>query len=61
MSEQTSGRGGEADRGDVAAAGSTDEARSDGEGNLTLEDDAHGTIDPADLAGTADAGDEGVR
>jgi hypothetical protein len=55
MSEQTSGRGGEND--DVTEAGSTDEAQ----GNLTLEDDAHGTTDPADLAGTADAGDEGVR
>ena len=60
MSEQTSGRGGEAD--DVAEAGSTDEARPDGEGgNLTLEDDADGTTNPADLAGSGDSGDDGVR
>jgi hypothetical protein len=56
MSEQTSGRGGEVGD-DVTEVGATDEDQ----GNLTIEDDAQGTTDPADLAGTADAGDEGVR
>lgn len=56
MSEQTFGRaGGSAD--DVGEAGSTDEDA----GNLTVEDDTEGTTDPGDLAGSGDAGDEGVR
>ncbi len=28
-------------------------------GNLSVEDDAQGTVDPADLAGTAGADDDG--
>ena len=58
MSEQMSDR---TDRDDVAqdaaTAGSTDEPA----GNLTVEDDPRGTHDPADLAGTGDAGDDGVE
>ena len=56
MSEQTSGRGDEVGD-DVAESGSTSEAA----GNLTVEDDANGTTNPADLAGTGDAGDDGVK
>ncbi len=28
-------------------------------GNLSVEDDAEGTVDPADLAGTGDSEDDG--
>ena len=63
MSEQTSeqrsdlgGAHGDAAE-DAAAAGVTDESA----GNLTVEDDHQGTHDPADLAGTGDAGDDGVE
>ncbi len=28
-------------------------------GNLSVEDDAHGTVDPADLAGTGGSQDDG--
>jgi len=45
------------DREDVDAAGATDRPA----GNLTVEDDAQGTTDPADLAGTGDSGDDGVE
>jgi hypothetical protein len=55
MSEQRSGSD-EAGR-DVDAAGATDRPT----GNLTVEDDAQGTTDPADLAGTGDSGDDGVE
>jgi hypothetical protein len=54
MSEQGSDSG-EVER-DVSAAGATDQPA----GNLTVEDDPQGTTDPADLAGTGDAGDDGV-
>jgi hypothetical protein len=63
MSEQMSGQepGQPGDRDDpapgVADAGATDEAA----GNLTVEDDPQGTHDPADLAGSADAQDDGVE
>jgi hypothetical protein len=30
-------------------------------GSLTVEDDPQGTVDPAELAGTADESDEDVR
>ena len=42
---------------DVSAAGATDESV----GNLTVEDDPRGTTDPADLAGSGDAQDDGVE
>jgi hypothetical protein len=42
---------------DAATAGSTDEPA----GNLTVEDDPQGTTDPADLAGTGGAQDDGVE
>jgi hypothetical protein len=38
-------------------AGATDESA----GNLTVEDDPQGTTDPAELAGSGDAGDDAVR
>ena len=42
--------------------GALDEAASDADaGNLTVEDDPQGTTDPADLAGSGDAGDDGVE
>ncbi len=50
MSEQSAARPG----GDAADAGTTDQDV----GNLSVEDDAQGTTDPADLAGTADDGDD---
>lgn len=38
-----------------------DKARSTSQeyGNLSIEDDAEGTVDPADLAGTAGPDDDG--
>ena len=62
MSEQMSDRraGDDADDGvapEVAAAGATDEPA----GNLTVEDDPQGTTDPADLAGSGGAQDDGVE
>jgi hypothetical protein len=42
---------------DVADAGATDEDA----GNLTVEDDPQGTHDPADLAGSGGAADDGVE
>jgi hypothetical protein len=64
MSEQTSEQRSDPEGGvpgdaaqDAAAAGVTDESA----GNLTVEDDPRGTHDPADLAGTGDAGDDGVE
>lgn len=50
MSEPTTPQDDEA-----ARAGST----SQDFGNLSVEDDAEGTTDPADLAGTGDADDDG--
>ena len=42
--------------------GAPDEAAPDSDaGNLTVEDDPQGTTDPADLAGSGDAGDDGVE
>jgi hypothetical protein len=41
---------------DAAAAGTTDQPA----GNLSIEDDPRGTIDPADLAGSGGPGDDGV-
>jgi len=35
-------------------------ATSEGFGNLSIEDDAEGTVDPADLAGTGGPDDEAV-
>jgi hypothetical protein len=55
MSEQTPERAAGSDD-DVAAAGATDEPA----GNLTVEDDPQGTTDPADLAGSGEAGDDAV-
>lgn len=58
MSEQTSEQRSDPDGAaqDAAAAGATDESA----GNLTVEDDPQGTTDPADLAGSGDAGDDPV-
>jgi hypothetical protein len=47
----------------VLAEGSSEErqpAGQQGYGSLTVEDDPTGTEDPADLAGTANSGDEQV-
>jgi hypothetical protein len=59
MSEQTSEQRNEPDEAaqDAATAGATDESG----GNLTVEDDPQGTTDPADLAGSGDAGDDAVE
>ena len=58
MSEQMSDRTDRDDvEQDVATAGSTDEPA----GNLTVEDDPQGTTNPADLAGTGGAEDDGVE
>ena len=59
MSEQTSEQRSDPDdvARDAAAAGSTDEEA----GNLTVEDDPQGTTDPADLAGSGNAGDDAVE
>ena len=54
MSEPTSEQRSEPD--EAGASGATDEPG----GNLTVEDDAEGTTNPADLAGTGDPGDDGV-
>ena len=35
-------------------------AMSEGFGHLSIEDDAEGTVDPADLAGTGGPNDDGV-
>jgi hypothetical protein len=35
-------------------------ATAEGFGNLSVEDDAEGTVNPAELAGTAGPGDEAV-
>jgi hypothetical protein len=35
-------------------------ATSEGFGNLSVEDDAEGTVNPAELAGTAGPGDDAV-
>jgi hypothetical protein len=57
MSETTSDRaGGDEVRDDVADAGVTQQDA----GNLTVEDDPHGTTDPADLAGTGGPQDDAV-
>lgn len=42
---------------DVENAGSTDQDY----GNLSVEDDPNGTVDPADLAGTGGPEDDGVE
>ena len=47
MSEQPSSGPNDAGNDEVEEAGSTDEAY----GNLSVEDDAEGTTDPAELAG----------
>ena len=59
MSEQTSEQRSDPDdvARDAAAAGMTDEET----GTLTVEDDPQGTTDPADLAGSGDAGDDAVE
>jgi hypothetical protein len=41
---------------EAGEAGST----SEGFGNLSIEDDAEGTVDPADLAGTGGPDDDAV-
>jgi hypothetical protein len=57
MSDTTSERPGDDEvRDDVADAGATQQDA----GNLTLEDDPHGTTDPGDLAGTGGPEDEAV-
>ena len=55
MSEQMPEHTKEGD--DVSVAGATDEPA----GNLTVEDDPQGTTNPADLAGSGSAGDDGVE
>jgi hypothetical protein len=56
MSETTSDRPGDEVPDDVADAGATGRDA----GNLTVEDDPHGTTDPGDLAGSGGPQDDAV-
>ena len=55
MSEQRS------DRDEVAPDGTAAGAVDESAGNLTVEDDPQGTTDPADLAGSGEAGEDAVE
>ena len=55
MSEQPSHRTSTSDD-EVRESGAT----SEGFGNLSIEDDAEGTVNPADLAGTGGPDDDAV-
>ena len=55
MSEQPSHRTSTSED-EVSESGAT----SEGFGNLSIEDDAEGTVNPADLAGTAGPDDDAV-
>ena len=56
MSEQTSEQRSDPDEVKDSAGAGEKEA-----GNLTVEDDPQGTTDPADLAGSGNAGDDAVE
>ena len=55
MSEQPSHRTSTSED-EVSESGAT----SEGFGNLSIEDDAEGTVNPADLAGTGGSDDDAV-